>query len=58
MTNTSINLNSAANRLDRTRPALSLVEELLAQWECHFRSGRYIMAHMAWQQVEKARRAN
>ena len=57
MTTTSINLNSAANRLDRSRPALSLLEELLAAWEVAFRGGRYTAAKALWIKVEATRRA-
>lgn len=56
MTTTSINLNSAANRLDRSRPALSRTDELLAQWEVHFRNCRYTAAREVWPKVEAARR--
>ena len=57
MTTTSININSSANRLDRSRPALSLLDELLAQWEVEFRNGRYTAARALWVKVEAARRA-
>lgn len=58
MTTTSINLNSAANRLDRSRPALSLLDELLARWEVEFRACRYTAAKALWIKVEVARRAS
>lgn len=57
MTTTSINLNSAEYRLSLTRPALSLLDELLAQWEVEFRNGRYTAAREVWVKVEAARRA-
>ena len=57
MTTTSINLNSAEYRLSLTRPALSLLDELLAAWWVEFNASRYTAAREVWSKVEAARRA-
>jgi hypothetical protein len=56
MTTYQTNLNSAEYRLSQSRPALTLLDELLAAWWVHFRNCRYTAAREVWSKIEAARR--